>query len=106
MQEINKIRAVAREVYDNMNENKRKYQEYLEANEELECETAEAHKVNNELKLSVVSQISENDNVQSEVRYLKHDIYIYNLRTRVRVFVVDRIGRMKMFAGDGGAKNS
>lgn len=51
-----------------MNENKRKYEDYLEANEELEIDIDEAIKVKNELKLSVVNQLAENDKLQSEVR--------------------------------------
>lgn len=51
-----------------MNENKRKYQDYLEANEELEYEIKEIHKTNNNLKQSILKQISDNDNIQSEVR--------------------------------------
>lgn len=51
-----------------MNENKRKYQDYLEANEELEYEIKETIKTNNSLKQSILKQISDNDNIQSEVR--------------------------------------
>lgn len=50
-----------------MNENKHKYQEYLEKNEELEYKTEEINKINNELKLSTINKISEIENLQSEV---------------------------------------
>lgn len=62
---------VAREVYDEMNENKRKYEDYLEQNEKYECEMNETININNDLKLSVLKQISDNDNLQSEVRDVK-----------------------------------
>jgi len=65
---MNKIRLAAREVYDNMNENKQKYQEYLEKNEELEYKMDEVNKVNNELKLSTLNKLSETENLQSEVK--------------------------------------
>jgi len=67
-QEINKIRLAAREVYDNMNENKHKYQEYLEKNEELEYKMEEINKANNELKLSTLNKLSETEDLQSEVK--------------------------------------
>lgn len=67
LQEINKIRETAREIYDNMNENKQKYQDYLENNEDLELEIKEVHNTNNNLKQSILKQISENENLQSEV---------------------------------------
>lgn len=51
-----------------MNENKQKYQDLLEANEELELEIEETQKVNNELKLSNINKITENENLQSEVK--------------------------------------
>lgn len=53
-----------------MNENKRKYEDYLEANEELDIDIDEATKIKNELKLSAVNQLAENDNLQSEVRII------------------------------------
>jgi len=58
----------AREVYDNMNENKQKYQEYLEKNEELEYKMEEVNKANNELKLLTLNKLSETENLQSEVK--------------------------------------
>lgn len=58
----------AREVYDNMNENKQKYHEYLEKNEELEYKTEEVNKVNNDLKLSTLNKLSETEDLQSEVK--------------------------------------
>lgn len=51
-----------------MNESKQIYQDHLEANEELELEIEETHKLNNELKLSNLNKISENENLQSEVK--------------------------------------
>lgn len=57
-------------IYDEMNENKRKYEDYLEANEELDIDIDEATKIKNELKLSAVNQLAENDNLQSEVRII------------------------------------
>lgn len=51
-----------------MNENKQKYQDYLEANEELEQEINEGHKAVNELKLLILKKQAENDHLQSEVR--------------------------------------
>lgn len=51
-----------------MNENKQKYQEYLEKNEELECKMEEVNKVNNELNLSIINKLSETENLQSEVK--------------------------------------
>lgn len=68
LQEINKIRLAAREMYDNMNENKQKYHEYLEKNEELEYKMEEINKVNNELKLSTLNKLSETEDLQSEVK--------------------------------------
>lgn len=68
LQEINKIRLAAREVYDNMNENKQKYHEYLEKNEELEYKMEEVNKANNELKLSTLNKLSETEDLQSEVK--------------------------------------
>lgn len=68
LQEINKIRLAAREIYDNMNENKQKYHEYLEKNEELEYKMEEINKVNNELKLSTLNKLSETEDLQSEVK--------------------------------------
>ncbi|KAF0760526.1 Uncharacterized protein FWK35_00012662, partial [Aphis craccivora] len=67
IEEINKIRLAAREVYDNMNENKQKYHEYLEKNEELEYKMEEVNKANNELKLSTLNKLSETEDLQSEV---------------------------------------
>jgi len=67
-QEINKIRLAARDVFDKMNENKQKYQEYLEKNEELEYKIEEVNKVNNELKLSTLNKLSETEDLQSEVK--------------------------------------
>jgi len=55
-----------------MNENKQKYQDYLEANEELEREMDEAHKINNDLNLSIINHLSNNDNMQSEVSIEKY----------------------------------
>jgi len=52
-----------------MNENKRKYQDYLEDNEELELDMNKAHKVNNDLNLSILNQLSDNYNIQSEVNF-------------------------------------
>jgi len=51
-----------------MNENKQKYHEYLEKNEELEYKMEEVNKVNNELKLSTLNKLSETENLQSEVK--------------------------------------
>lgn len=51
-----------------MNENKQKYQDYLEANEEVQYEIDEGHKVINELKLLILKKQAENENLQSEVR--------------------------------------
>lgn len=51
-----------------MTENKRKYQDYLDTNEELEYETNEAFKTNNDLSLAVLNQMSQKENLQSEVR--------------------------------------
>lgn len=51
-----------------MTENKRKYQDYLDANEELEYETNETFKTNNELNLAVLNQMSNKEHLQSEVR--------------------------------------
>ncbi|XP_026819655.1 coiled-coil domain-containing protein 39-like [Rhopalosiphum maidis] len=67
VEEINKIRLDARIMYDNMNENKQMYQEYLEKNEELEYKTEEVNKVNNELKLLTLNKLSETADLQSEV---------------------------------------
>lgn len=50
-----------------MSEDKQKYQDHLEANEELELEIDESHKTNNELKLTILNKITENENLQSEV---------------------------------------
>lgn len=55
-----------------MNENRQKYQDYLEANEELEREMDEVHKINDDLNLSIVNHLSKNDNMQSEVSIEKH----------------------------------
>jgi len=55
-------------MYDNMNENKQMYQEYLEKNEELEYKTEEVNKVNNELKLLTLNKLSETTDLQSEVK--------------------------------------
>lgn len=51
-----------------MNENKQKYQDYLETNEGLEYEINEGHKAINELKSLILKKQAENDNLQSEVR--------------------------------------
>lgn len=62
-----------------MNENKQKYQDYLEANEELEYEIKEMHKTNNNLKQSILKRISDNDNIQSEVRIQSTQCVCYYL---------------------------
>lgn len=67
LQDINDIREAAQEVYNKMNENKQKYQDYLEMNEELEHEINEGHKTVNELKLLILKKQAENDHLQSEV---------------------------------------
>ncbi|VVC43706.1 Hypothetical protein CINCED_3A017141 [Cinara cedri] len=67
VEEINKIREAAREVYENMIETKRKYRDFLDANEDLEYEIYETKKFVNELKISNLNQVSETENMQSEV---------------------------------------
>jgi len=51
-----------------MNENKQKYQEYLEKNEELEYKMEEVNNANNELKLSTINKLSETKDLESEVK--------------------------------------
>lgn len=50
-----------------MTKNKQKYQDYLDANEELEYETNETFKTNNDLNLMVLNQMSNKEHLQSEV---------------------------------------
>lgn len=52
-----------------MIENKRKYQKFLEANEDLEYEINEMNKFINEMKISNLNQLSETENMQSEVKF-------------------------------------
>lgn len=97
----------AREVYDNMNENKQKYQEYLEKNEELEYKMEEINKVNNELKLSTLNKLSETEDLQSEVTIFKihciNNLYsiLYNLFVRYQCNYF-----LKMFIGVISSKSS
>ncbi|VVC44037.1 Hypothetical protein CINCED_3A009069 [Cinara cedri] len=67
VQKINKINQESREMYDNMTEIKLKYQNYLDANEELEYEIGKVQKINNDLKLSNFNQLAKNDIIQSQV---------------------------------------
>ncbi|XP_050422642.1 coiled-coil domain-containing protein 39-like [Adelges cooleyi] len=67
VQEINKIKETIREVYDKMREDKRAYQNYLEENEDIQCELSETHKVNDEMKLTLIKQQEEIENLASEV---------------------------------------
>lgn len=55
-------------MYEKIKENKCKYQNYLDDNEELEIEIDKAQKINNNLKLSNLNQLSEHENLQSQVR--------------------------------------
>lgn len=54
-------------MYDKMKENKLKYENYLYANKELEFEIEKIQESNNDLKLSNSNQLSENENLQSQV---------------------------------------
>lgn len=78
MQEIVKIKEAAREVYDNMNENRQKYQDYSEDNEEIEIEMEEVQRFNNNLNISVLNQLTEVDHIQSEVTARKFTECFFN----------------------------
>jgi len=57
-----------------MIQNKDKFHDYLEANKELEHEEEETQKINNDLNISILKQLSDNDHLQSEVKILNHNI--------------------------------
>ncbi|XP_025423908.1 coiled-coil domain-containing protein 39-like isoform X2 [Sipha flava] len=67
VEEINKIREAAREIYNKKKENEQKYQDYKEDNEELEYEITKIKKTNDELRRLILAKQSENENLQSEV---------------------------------------
>lgn len=85
LQEINKIREAALKIYEDMKENKQKYQDYLEANGDIQHEINKTQKSVSELKLLIHNKQVEIERLHSEVRTQTGTIGVNYYQTDCRI---------------------